>query len=51
VLRFKSKTDVVIVALRELVRRHRREELKGLSGKLEVDVDLPRSRRRGARKS
>ena len=45
-LGFKSKTDTIIVALRELVRRHRIEELKGLLGRVELDVDVPRSRRR-----
>jgi len=49
ILGFKSKTDVVIVALQELIRRQRRDELKGLAGKLEIDVDLARSRRRPAR--
>jgi len=45
-LGFKSKTDTIIVALRELVRRHRIEELKGLLGRVELDVDVERSRRR-----
>jgi Arc/MetJ family transcription regulator len=46
VLGFKSKTDVVIVSLRELIRRRRVEELKDLLGAIELDVDVPRSRRR-----
>ena len=45
-LGFKSKTDTVVLALRELVRRRRIEELKGLAGKVDLKVDLPRSRRR-----
>ncbi|HJR58647.1 MAG TPA: type II toxin-antitoxin system VapB family antitoxin [Vicinamibacterales bacterium] len=45
-LGFKSKTDTIVVALRELVRRHRLEELKGLLGRVELDVDVERSRRR-----
>ncbi|MGH9412007.1 MAG: type II toxin-antitoxin system VapB family antitoxin [Vicinamibacterales bacterium] len=45
-LGFKSKTDTVVMALRELVRRHRVEELKALMGRVRLDVDLPRSRRR-----
>jgi hypothetical protein len=45
-LGFKSKTDTIIVALREIVRRHRLEELKGLLGRVELDVDVARSRRR-----
>lgn len=45
-LGFKSKTDTVIVALREIVRRHRLEGLKDLLGRVELDVDVARSRRR-----
>jgi Arc/MetJ family transcription regulator len=45
-LGFKSKTDTVIVALRELVRRRRLDEIKRLYGRLDVTVNLPRSRRR-----
>ncbi|HEY3352414.1 MAG TPA: type II toxin-antitoxin system VapB family antitoxin [Polyangia bacterium] len=50
ILGFKSKTDVVVVALKELIRRKRLEELKELAGKVELDVDLARSRRRSARR-
>lgn len=49
ILGFKSKTDVVIAALRELVRRRKIEELKDLAGRIEVEVDLPRSRGRRSR--
>ena len=45
-LGFKSKTDTIVLALRELVRKHRVEELKELLGKVTLDVDVPRSRRR-----
>jgi Arc/MetJ family transcription regulator len=48
-LGFKSKTDTVVLALREIIRRDRIEELKGLLGTVELDVDLPRSRRRPPR--
>jgi Arc/MetJ family transcription regulator len=48
-LGFKSKTDTIVVALRELVRRHRLEELKALLGRVELDVDTVRSRRRPRR--
>lgn len=47
-LGFKSKTDTVILALRELVRRQRIEELKALLGEVELEVDLDESRRRPA---
>lgn len=50
-LGFKSKTDTVVLALRELVRRRRLDELKDMLGRVELDVDLPRSRRRPARGS
>jgi Arc/MetJ family transcription regulator len=45
-LGFQSKTDTVIVSLRELVRQKRIEELKDLMGAVELDIDLPKSRRR-----
>jgi Arc/MetJ family transcription regulator len=46
VLGFKSKTDTIVLALRELVRRRRIDELKDLLGRVSLDVDVPRSRRR-----
>jgi Arc/MetJ family transcription regulator len=49
-LGFKSKTDTVVVSLRELVRRRRIEELKALLGKIELDVDVVASRRRPRRR-
>ena len=45
-LGFKSKTDTVVLALRELVRRRRLDELKALMGHVRLDIDVPRSRRR-----
>ena len=45
-LGFKSKTDTIIVALRELLRKRRIEELKEMMGAVRLDVDIPRSRRR-----
>jgi Arc/MetJ family transcription regulator len=49
-LGFKSKTDTVIVALQDLVRRRRIEDLKSLLGSVNLDIDLDRSRRRPRRK-
>ena len=46
VLGFKSKTDTIVLALRELVRRRRVDELKDLLGRVELDIEIPRSRRR-----
>ena len=45
----KSKTDAIIFALRDLVRRKRIEELKSLLGRVKLDVDLAQSRRRPGR--
>jgi Arc/MetJ family transcription regulator len=38
-LGFKSKTDTVIHALREIVRRHRTDELKAMFGRVEFEFD------------
>jgi Arc/MetJ family transcription regulator len=46
---FTSKTDTVILALRELVRRKRLDELKALMGHVKLDIDVPASRRRAPR--
>lgn len=45
-LGFKSKTDTVVLALRELIRRHRLDELKALMGRVHLEIDIPESRRR-----
>jgi Arc/MetJ family transcription regulator len=45
-LGFKSKTDTVVLSLTELVRRRRIEELRGLLGRVDLNLDLDRSRRR-----
>lgn len=51
ILKLKSKTDAVVVALRELVRRQRIEEIKALAGTVNLELDIPPSRRRhGLRK-
>ncbi len=46
VLGFKSKTDTVVLALQELVRRHRLNDLKDLLGRVDLEIDLSKSRRR-----
>jgi Arc/MetJ family transcription regulator len=48
-LGFKSKTDTVVLALRELVRRGRLDDLKALMGRVSLDIDVARSRRRPGR--
>lgn len=45
-LGFKSKTDTIILSLTELVRRRRIDELKSLVGRVDLKIDLDRSRRR-----
>jgi Arc/MetJ family transcription regulator len=45
-LGFKSKTDTIVLALRELVRRRRLDELKALLGRVQLQVEIPTSRRR-----
>ena len=45
-LRLKSKTDVVIFSLRELLRRQKLEELKALAGRVNITLDIGKSRRR-----
>jgi Bacterial antitoxin of type II TA system, VapB len=45
-LGFKSKTDTIIVALQELIRRKRIDQLKAMMGHVKLEIDLPKSRRR-----
>jgi Arc/MetJ family transcription regulator len=46
VLGFKSKTDTVVHALREIVRRGRNEDLKALLGHISFEFDPTEIRRR-----
>ena len=48
-LGFTSKTDTVVYALREVVRRGRRDELKDLLGRVTFDFD-PRAMRQQDRR-
>ena len=48
-LGFKSKTDTVVLSLRELIRRKRIDELRELPGSVTLDVDTVASRRRPRR--
>lgn len=50
-LGFKSKTDTVVLSLKEMIRRKRIEELKDMMGSVDLEIDLPRSRRRPSRPS
>jgi metal-responsive CopG/Arc/MetJ family transcriptional regulator len=45
-LGFQSKSDTIIIALKELIRSKRIEELKSLYGKIDINIDINKSRRR-----
>jgi hypothetical protein len=45
-LGFRSKTDTVVYALREVVRRSRADELKALVGKVQFEFDPTALRRK-----
>lgn len=49
-LGFKSKTDTVILSLKELIRRRRIDELKDLMGSIDLELDLDSSRRRAGKR-
>lgn len=50
-LGYKSKTDTIVFALKELIRRHKIEELIGMFGKVKIDIDIPASRERPGSRS
>jgi hypothetical protein len=41
-----KKSETVIAGLEELIRKSKREELRGLAGRIRLEVDVPRSRDR-----
>jgi Bacterial antitoxin of type II TA system, VapB len=43
----KTMRDTLIRALEELIKKSKREELMSLAGKIHLDVDFSRSRKRG----
>jgi Arc/MetJ family transcription regulator len=45
-LGFKSKTDTVVLALKELIRHRRKDDLRSLLGRVDLEIDIPASRRR-----
>lgn len=49
-LGFTSKTDTVVYALREVVRRGQRDELKALLGRVTFDVDPTALRKKERRR-
>jgi hypothetical protein len=42
----RSKREAVLAGLEELIKKGRREELRQLAGKIDLRVDLTRSRKR-----
>jgi Arc/MetJ family transcription regulator len=42
----RTKRETVIAGLEELIRKSKREELRGLAGKIRLNIDLTRSRER-----
>jgi Arc/MetJ family transcription regulator len=46
ILGFKSKTDTIVLSLKELIRRRRIEDLKELMGSIDLKIDVATSRRR-----
>jgi Arc/MetJ family transcription regulator len=42
----RTKRETVIAGLEELIRKSKREELRGLAGRVRLEIDVPRSRDR-----
>jgi hypothetical protein len=49
-LGYTSKTDTVVFALREVVRRSRLDELKALMGKIDFEFDVTQLRKKERRR-
>ena len=45
-LGYKSKTDTIVFALEELIRRRKVKALREMFGTVRLEVDIPKSRRR-----
>ena len=45
-LGYKSKTDTIVFALEELIRRRKLKALREMFGTVRLEVDIPKSRRR-----
>lgn len=45
----RTKKETVVAGLEELIRKGEREELRRLAGRIPLDIDLVRSRRRKPR--
>jgi hypothetical protein len=45
-LGYKSKTDTIVFALEELIRRRKIKDLRSMFGTVRIEVDIPKSRRR-----
>jgi Arc/MetJ family transcription regulator len=47
-MELRTKRETVIAGLEELIRKGKREGLRGLAGKIRIRTDLARARRRGS---
>jgi hypothetical protein len=47
---FRTKQETLTAGLHELIRKAHREALRGLAGKLDLDLDIARSRGRRAKR-
>lgn len=47
---FRTKQETLTAGLEELIRKAHRERLRGLAGKVALDVNLARSRGRGRKR-
>jgi Arc/MetJ family transcription regulator len=45
-MELRTKRETVIAGLEELIRKGKREQLRGLAGKIRIRTDLARARRR-----
>ena len=43
----RTMRETLILALEELIKKTKRDELRQLAGKIHLDIDLARSRKRG----
>jgi len=47
---FRTKQETLTAGLEELIRKAHRERLRGLAGKVSLDVDVERARGRGRKR-
>ena len=45
----RTKREAILAGLKELIRKAERDDLRRLAGRLDLDLDIGRARRRGKR--